>query len=83
MTLINTKKLVCRTCRDEPSIFRKALILPSDPDPILNARPEPYLVDETDWRVVEDESAFRILEDESATRVVEGSATQATDESPG
>ena len=80
-SLVSTKLLVCHTCYDVPSVFQRALLLPADPDPVWNARPEPYLVDETDWRVTEDQSAFRILEDGSAIRVPENDATEATDES--
>ena len=60
-SLVNTKLLVCRTCYDVPSIFERTLNLPSDPNPMINARPEPYLIDETDWRVTEDQRAFRVL----------------------
>jgi hypothetical protein len=81
--LMNTKLLVCSSCYDDPSPFRRVLSLPADPDPIINARPEPYLIDETDWRITEDAAAFRILEDESAIRVKESNATEATDESTG
>jgi hypothetical protein len=79
--MINKGLLVCDHCLDAPSPWSRTIVLPPDPQPIINARPEPYLVDETDWRVVEDQSAFRILEDGSATRVPENDATQAVDES--
>ena len=45
-TLLNKKLLVCSRCWDIPSKFLKTLSLPADPPPVLNARPEPYSVDE-------------------------------------
>jgi hypothetical protein len=45
-TLVNRRLLVCQTCYDRPSIFQRALVLPTDPDPVLNPRPEPYAIDE-------------------------------------
>jgi hypothetical protein len=50
-TLLNKRLLVCSRCHDRPSPFLKSLKLPLDPVPVLNARPEPYLIDETDYRV--------------------------------
>jgi hypothetical protein len=74
-TLLNTRRLVCANCYDVPSVFQRALNLPADPEPVLHARPEPYLIDETDWRITEDAAAYRIIEDESATRVIENDET--------
>lgn len=46
--LLNTRILVCRqTCLDVPQPQLKTIILPADPSPTLNARPEPYLRDES------------------------------------
>jgi hypothetical protein len=47
-SLQNLKLLVCRTCLDQPSPFYRSLTLPPDPTPLMNARPEPYAIDETD-----------------------------------
>ncbi len=41
--------LVCPTCLDGLSFQNMLLILPPDPAPIFNTRPEPYAVDETNW----------------------------------
>lgn len=38
--LINQHFLVCDTCYDRPAMFLKALTLPPDPRPVLNARPQ-------------------------------------------
>lgn len=42
----NKRLLVCSRCFDIPSPFLKSLKLPLDPVPVLNARPEPYSIDE-------------------------------------
>jgi hypothetical protein len=44
--LINLNLLVCRLCLDVPQPQLTATILPPDPDPVFNARPEYYSVDE-------------------------------------
>ena len=46
--LQNTRILVCRRCLDKPQEQLRAIVLPSDPDPIINARIEPYACDEID-----------------------------------
>lgn len=38
--------LVCPTCKDELAEFRRTLILPVDPPPLVYTRPEPYDIDE-------------------------------------
>ena len=82
-TLRNTKLLVREKSLDTPSPWFRSIVLPADPPPIMNARPEAYTIDETDWRVIEDKSAFRVTEDGTATRVPENDATEATNESTG
>ncbi len=47
--IINKGFLVCELCIDVPQQQLRTLILPADPAPIFNARPEPYTIDETDW----------------------------------
>lgn len=44
--LIDTKILVSDKNLDEPQPQLRTLILPQDPAPIYNARPEPYEMDE-------------------------------------
>jgi hypothetical protein len=47
LVMINKQLLVCPQCLDKPSeAARRAIILPPDPDPLFNARPEPYSIDE-------------------------------------
>jgi hypothetical protein len=44
--LVNLQQLVCRQCLDVPQPQLTATILPPDPEPVFNARPEYYSVDE-------------------------------------
>lgn len=62
--LQNLRLLVCHQCMDIPQPQLKPRILPPDPMPKLNARPENYFIDDYDYRVTEDES-IRVTEDET------------------
>lgn len=44
--LINQQILVCEHCYDTPQRQLGTIILPPDPEPIINARPEQYSIDE-------------------------------------
>lgn len=44
--LINKRILVCDPCLDEPQRQLGTFVLPPDPVPVMNARPEQYLIDE-------------------------------------
>jgi hypothetical protein len=44
--LINTRILTGDAYRDVPNEQERAIKLPPDPDPVLNARPEAYQIDE-------------------------------------
>lgn len=46
--LQNTRLLVCRRCEDVPQDQLRPIILPPDPMPIQNPRPEAFAIDETD-----------------------------------
>jgi len=48
--LINLKQLVCRRCNDIPQTQLRAIVLPADPMPVLNPRPENYIWASTDYR---------------------------------
>lgn len=61
--IINTGLLVCGKCLDDLQPQLKAVILPPDPPPVLNARPEPYKYDETDWLTTEDGNKITTEED--------------------
>lgn len=51
-SLINKRILVCDTCYDDPQQQLRAIVLPADPEPIINPRTEPYFSDEVDVRQV-------------------------------
>jgi len=44
--LINKRFLVCPRCLDVPQENLRTIVIPPDPPPIYNARPEPYSIDE-------------------------------------
>lgn len=46
LSLYNTRHLVCPRCLDEPQRQLGANIIPPDPLPLINARPEQYDMDE-------------------------------------
>ena len=46
---MNTGFLVCPRCVDDLNYQRKMLVIPPDPPPLLNTRPEPYSIDETNF----------------------------------
>lgn len=73
--LQNLRFLVCDTCYDIPQEQKKPVLLPPDPIPINNARPEPYAQDETDWRVTQD-GAIRVTQD-GTLRVVQSGEWQS------
>lgn len=79
LQLINIGLLVCSPCWDVPQPQLMTIILPPDPAPIFNARPENYVVDETDWRTTQD-GDIRETQD-GALRVVQSSETEAETES--
>lgn len=50
-TVQNKRILVCRSCLDVMQPQLRAITLPGDPPPIINARPENYVTAETNYRV--------------------------------
>lgn len=46
-SLLNTRVLVCRNCLDKPQQQLRAIVLPADPVPIQNPRPEDFQTDES------------------------------------
>lgn len=75
--LQNLHLLVCRTCLDVPQPQLKPRIIPPDPMPTLNARPENFLIDDYDFRVTEEEDR-RVVED-GTPRVTENIANNRED----
>lgn len=53
LRLQNLKLLVCDRCLDVPQPQLKARILPPDPVPIMNARPEFFDIDENTFLVTD------------------------------
>ena len=51
-SLINKRILVCDICYDTPQNQLRAIIIPADPLPVVNARVEPYQWDEIDRRQI-------------------------------
>jgi hypothetical protein len=45
----NLRILVCRECLDRPQEQLRAIVVPPDPTPIMNARTEPFCIDETNF----------------------------------
>jgi hypothetical protein len=53
--MVNLQLKVCSTCMDVPSDFLRSIIIPPDPEPVDQPRPEPYAFDEVDYRVTEND----------------------------
>ena len=72
LRLTNLRILVCDACLDDPQRQLGTVLLPPDPLPIMNARPEQYALDEqpVSVRVTEDGSV-RIIEGHGAAYNVE------------
>ncbi len=79
--LINKRFLVCELCVDIPQDQLRSIVLPPDPPGLMNARPEPYTIDETDWRTTQDDD-IRETQD-GDLRVTQPSQTEAETEDPG
>lgn len=77
--LINLRFLACELCVDKPQEQLRALILPPDPAPKFNTRPEPYVMDEVDWRVIQETEQIRETQD-GELRVTMPSQTEAATE---
>lgn len=69
--LRNTGFLLCEGCieKSKPAPFLQTLILPPDPPPLMNARPENYAADENSYRGTM-EDGTRVTQDDN-TRIVE------------
>jgi hypothetical protein len=88
--LINKRLLVCRRCLDTPQDQLRSILIPADPIPILNPRPQNFEEVETDTRVTSGQNTVdfwtglpvpggntRITQDDQAR------VTQATGSAPG
>lgn len=70
-TLVNLGYLVCRECFDPPNPQLRAIILPPDPAPVMNPRPESYSSEVPSYRTTQDLLNRRVTED-GQPRVTEG-----------
>jgi hypothetical protein len=68
-TMIDKRIRVCVRCHDVPSEHLRTIVLPPDPRPVHDPRPEPYSLDETDYRITED--GDRRVTEESDPRIVD------------
>jgi len=50
--LINKRILVCNPCYDTPQEQLRAIVLPSDPTPIMNARVQDWVAAETNYQTI-------------------------------
>lgn len=82
-SLINTGLLVQPDMVDKPNEQFRTLVLPPDPAPLMNARPENYVIDETDWLTAGDRGGNgAILNTQGGVKLVtQPSATEAETES--
>ena len=51
--MINKRLLVCRSCTDTPQQQLRSIVLPADPMPVMNARPQNYVDATTDIRTTQ------------------------------
>jgi len=49
-SLVNQRVLVCSKCLDQPQQQKRAIIIPADPVPVQNPRPENYVASESNYR---------------------------------
>ncbi len=70
--LQNIQLLVCRHCYDTPQQQLRAIIIPADPLPVLNPRPEQYIEEVWTYRTTQS-GAVRVTQS-GAIRVVDSSA---------
>lgn len=56
-TVMNKRLLVCRNCLDTMQPQLRSIILPGDPPPIINPRPEAFDALATDYRVTQPSGA--------------------------
>lgn len=77
----NTRILTCGrpSCLDSLNPQDAPFVLPPDPLPILNARPESYYVDETNWLTTDDGS---VLTTDDGTQFITSNPNPSTPPPP-
>lgn len=58
MQLQRTGFLYCPKCLDQPNEQLRTIIIPPDPIPIIDPRPEPYSTEVTGWIITQDGQAL-------------------------
>lgn len=56
--LVNIRFLVCQECYDTPQEQLRAIVIPADPLPTVNARVEYFTRDETNYRVISQPTVY-------------------------
>lgn len=89
-SLINKRLLVCGSCYDTPQQQLRAIVVPADPVPIMNARTQDFVTAETNTRATSGENTVDpttgIPVIRGATRITQSynnRVTQMTGEPPG
>lgn len=77
--LQNLRLLVCRKCLDIPQPQLKPRILPPDPMPKLNARPENFLIDDFDYSATQDGDIITAQDD---TPIVSQNVANNSEDAP-
>lgn len=72
-SLYNKRLLVCNSCLDKPNDQFRVIVLPPDPLPVLNARPEKFERAEVDYIITEDGDVIQI---ETGDGLVEDEASE-------
>lgn len=73
LTMIDKRLRVCARCHDVPSEHLRTIVLPPDPVPVRDPRPENYALDEIDYRITED--GDRRITEEGDPRIVDNGKT--------
>ncbi len=64
--IINTRILTCgrQSCLDVPNPQMSPVILSPDPEPVFNARPYPYTLEESSWLMTQDGEIITTQDDQ-------------------
>ena len=85
--MINKRLLVCNTCMDDPQQQLRSIVLPADPMPIMNARPQQFVNAETDFRLTSRPATMNaktgIMVPDGDVRITENDKTRVTQQTGG
>ena len=57
-TMQNIRLLVCNTCYDAPQEQRRAIVVPADPTPIIQARVQDFAQAETNYQTISQQTVY-------------------------